>query len=292
MAENLPFQPPAGATDCHLHVFGPHERYPLAAQRAYTPDEATPEALWARLGSGGISRAVLVQPSVYGTDNSRLVDALLDAPDRARGIAVVDAGAGAAELRRLHDAGVRGVRVNLVTMGGGDPRAAQATISSLAERIAPLGWHVQVFIHAANVEVVASLIDALPVPVVFDHMGMPVAADGAEQPGFRRLLELLKEGRCWVKLSGPYHVSPHPHGDQATDRIAGALVAANPDRLVWGSDWPHVGKNKRTAEKDPPRVPHRSIDYATLLALLGRWSGTAEVRDRILVDNPARLYGF
>jgi predicted TIM-barrel fold metal-dependent hydrolase len=266
---------PDGACDCHCHVFGPPDRYPLSPGRAYTPAEASLAGYKAIADALGLTRCVIVQPSVYGTDNRCTLDAVAAlGPARARAVAVVDAGFDAAALRRLHEAGARGARFNAVS-GNGTPLDQMAT---LAARIAPLGWHLQLYLDGADLPGLAPVLAELPVPVVIDHMGQVPTAKGVAHPDFQALLRLLSGGRAWVKLCG-YRVSSagQPFRDVAPQ--AKALIAAAPERCLWGTDWPHANFAGR-------------VDAGELLDLLGDWAPDAATRRRILVDNPATLYGF
>lgn len=271
------FRPPAGATDTHAHVFGPSDRYAWTPDRSYTPpDSPLPEYL-KLLDTLGLDRGVIVQPSVYGTDNRATLDALRTAPDRLRGVAVVDAGVGDDELHEMHGLGVRGLRFNLLFRGG----VAFGVASRLAQRIAPLGWHLQFLIDISEAEGFAKQLSALPVPVVVDHMGHMPAAKGVDHPAFRDLLALVREGRTWVKLSGAYRLSAQerPPFDDVVP-MARALVEANADRMVWGTDWPH------------PSVTKPMPNDGALLDLLADWVPDTALRNRILRDNPGELYDF
>lgn len=285
------FAVPAGSCDCHVHLFGPHERYPLAKERLYTPAPATMSDLLAMLDAAGIARAVLVQPSGYATDNRCQLDALAAHPDRFRVVAVIDPKEDARGLERMNALGVRGVRLNLASSGGRSGAETARLIEELAQRIAPLGWHLQMFVPIGVVDDIAPVVARLPVDVVLDHMGTPDAARGAAQPGFPALLKLLETGRAWVKLSGPYRISPDDYGNAHVAALARALVAANPDRVVWGSDWPHIGKHPHHVGGQAPPVNYRALDYGRLLAVLAEWVSAGDLI-RILVDNPAILYGF
>ncbi|MBD0270705.1 MAG: amidohydrolase family protein [Acetobacteraceae bacterium] len=269
---------PPGATDCHCHVFGPYDRYPLSPGRSYTPPEASVAAYLGMLDTIGLSRTVVVQPSVYGTDNAVTLDAVGEiGPHRARAVVVVDDGFGAAELAAMAERGARGARFNAVSGNG----APLAQLERLAERIAPLGWHVQLYAHPEAVIDMEPTLRRLPVPVVLDHMGgVKAAAGGVGHFGFRSLLRLLEGGRAWVKLSGYRSSAGPPYADVAP--MARALLAAAPDRCVWGTDWPHPSLH------DPAEVP----DDGELLDALGAWAPDDAVRRAVLVDNPARLYGF
>jgi predicted TIM-barrel fold metal-dependent hydrolase len=261
---------PPRACDCHVHIFGPPQRYPLARERTYTPPEAPVEGLLALQERLGLERVVVVQPSVYGTDNSCTLDALRRLGPRARGVAVIDARAPQDELELMRRAGVRGVRVNLQTGGRDDP----ASIEEAAKRAAPLGWHVQVF---TRVPVLRQL-GALPVTLVVDHFGLPQSMDDV-----RYLASLIREGNAYVKLSGQHRLPMDP------GLVVRALLEANSERCVWGSDWPHPFSGAR----DPRTVqPFDPIDDAAALERLRGWVGDPALFRKILVDNPARLYDF
>jgi predicted TIM-barrel fold metal-dependent hydrolase len=260
---------PPGACDCHVHIFGPPARYPLARDRTYTPPEAPLEGLLALQERLGLERVVIVQPSVYGTDNSCTLDALRRLGPRARGVAVIEPRTPQEELVRMKRAGVRGVRINLQTSGG-DP----ASIEKAAALVAPLGWHVQAF---TRVSVLRQL-GSLPVPLVVDHFGLTQSMEDV-----RYLASLLREGNTYVKLSGSHRLPIEP------ETVVRALLAANPERCVWGSDWPHPF----TGSRDPSKVqPFDPIDDAAALRRLHGWVGDPALFRKILVDNPARLYDF
>ena len=281
--------PPSGpACDCHMHVFGDPARYPPAQRRAYTPVPATLAQWQAMAHPLGLQRVVLVQPSAYGSDNACLLDALRSMPGPARGVAVIDAATPPAALATMHALGVRGVRLNLVTGGTVGPAEAVALLRAAAARVAPLGWHVQVFAAAAVVEAIAPLIPTLGVPVVLDHMAGARACLGLDQPGLAAALWLLRQGACWVKLSGADRVAGRREAPEQALAVMRALVAANPDRLVWGTDWPHIGPHGGTGHAPPAR--YLPLDQAGLLALLHAAAGPAA--ERILVAGPARLYGW
>lgn len=271
---------PAGATDCHAHVFGDQARYPLLAHTHFVPRLTPWPSYAAMLRSIGCERAVLVQPSVYGLDNAAIEDALAAASNTGialRAVAVVAPGISDQELERLHGLGFRGIRINLASSTRG-LRLEHA--QGLAERIRHLGWHLQFFANFHAAPEVAEQLAALPVPIVLDHFGRVKAADGVQAPGCQALLRLLVREHTWVKLSAPYFVSDaFPLYDDLTP-IAAAMVAVAPDRVLWGTDWPHASAHA-----------HLQAD-ACVADLLARWVPDAADRQRILVDNPARLYGF
>lgn len=281
---------PAGACDCHVHVFGPAERYPFAPDRVYTPGDAGEEALLSLHERLGISRVVLVQPSPYGTDNSRMLEALAQLGPRARAVAVVAPDANDEELLVLKQAGVAGLRLNVDTQGIVDPDAIWDALAGESRRCARLGLHVQILTRLSVIEALADRIATLPAPLVIDHFGRPDIAAPIGQPGFAALLRLVASGRVWVKLSSIGRLcGPLPQARIAP--LVRALVEAGPDRLVWGSDWPHTGggRGARPVDGIEPFAP--VDDAASLAALVEAVDDAATVR-KILFENPAELYGF
>ncbi len=287
------FDVPAGATDCHMHIFGDPARFPPAAWRAYDPTPATLPVYNAEAARMGFSRVVFVQPSAYGTDNSCMKEALRARPKDSRGVAVIDAATSDKELAELNALGVRGVRLNLVSNGVPDVAAATAQLRETAARVAALGWHVQIFalpdLLAGIGPVIAQVGADLGVDVVIDHMGAGDGRLAASRPGFDDVLALLRAGKAWVKVSGANRVSRGAAGFADAVPVIRALVEANPERAVWGTDWPHIGPHKAGAPSTVTYMPH---DNLALLALLGRAVPDEAVRRRVLVENPARLYGF
>ncbi|MBV9553502.1 MAG: amidohydrolase family protein [Alphaproteobacteria bacterium] len=285
------FRVPPGACDCHVHVFGAAADFPFAAPRGYTPPPAGVDELLRLQHALSLSRVVIVQPSVYGTDNSCTLDGLRRlGPERARGVAVIDAQTKGAALREMDAAGIRGVRVNLETSGVADPAVSRRNLADAAKRVAPLGWHVQVYTRLSVVEALHDDVMALDVPVVFDHFGGAQAAGGVGQPGFAALLDLVRSGKAYVKVSGHYRSSTKAPAFDDVAPLARALIAANRDRIVWGTDWPHPHHAEPGREIEI--TPSFDIDDGLALAQLPRWAPTAATRHKILVDNPARLYGF
>lgn len=269
-----------GAVDCHAHVCGPESRYPYAANRLYTPHDALPSDFRAMLDSLGVERGVLVQPSIYGTDNRALLDALAADPARLRGVAVVPFDIPVKEIEALHEAGIRGVRQNIVDLKDGKGVLPLKHLESLAKKIAPFGWHVEFLMHVDEFPDLERQLADFPVDVVFGHLGYVSTAKGVDEPGFQGLLKLMKRRKAWVKMTAPYRLtlSEMPYPD--ADKFARTLVAAVPEQLVWGTDWPHVFIKTAMPED------------AALLALFERWVPDQAMRRRILVDNPARLYSF
>jgi predicted TIM-barrel fold metal-dependent hydrolase len=269
------FRLPPGACDAHCHVFGPAARFPYAPGRRYTPDDAPKEMLAALHAHLGIDRAVIVQASCHGSDNAAMLDAIAAAPKRTRGIAIVDDSFDEAALERLHEGGVRGARFNFVRHLGGAPD--MEVFHRVLARIAPLGWHVVLHMDAPDIVPLTSMIRTLSVPFVIDHMGRVDASLGPSQPALDALLELARLDGCWIKLSGAERISAPPFS--AAVSIARRLLAAIPDRVLWGTDFPHP--NLKIA-----------VDEADLVDLVPAFAETEDAQRRLLVDNPARLYGF
>ena len=288
------FDIPRGACDCHVHVFGDPATFPFAEKRIYTPPQASIEQLLELQRDLRLERVVVVQPSVYGADNACMVDAVRRMDARARGVAVIDKTTSRKTLEEMAAAGIRGVRLNLETNTAGrfDPADAKALLDATAEQIRGLGWHVQVYTRTSIIAALKDHLAQMPFPAVVDHFGRGNPAQGPSQPDFAALLDLVKSDRVYVKISGAYRVSQKAPDFTEVTPLAQALVAANPDRIVWGTDWPHPnsdhGRGKPLTEISPP-FP---IDDGLLLNQLPKWVPDAAVRKKILVDNPARLYGF
>jgi 2-pyrone-4,6-dicarboxylate lactonase len=274
---------PSGACDTHAHVFGPAAQFPYADDRSYTPPDAPLAKYLGLLDTLGFTRGVLVQGSAHGRDNSAMLDALARHPERLRGVAVADEAVPEAELRRWHDLGVRGLRFNHFFKDGQLHYRGGVTLES-AKALAPLmrelGWHLQLWIDVKDLDDTLPALNALGLPVVIDHMGRTEASAGTSSAGFRSLLRLLGDDGCWVKLSGAHRISKQPPDYPDARPFLEALVRTNPDRLLWGTDWPH------------PRMDTAMPDAGHLLDLFQDWVSDADIRRRILVENPARLYGF
>ena len=271
------YRPPPGACDCHFHVFGPFQRFPLAARRSYTPPEAPVAAYRTLMHTLGIDRCVIVQPSVYQTDNSCTLAAAraLGGPEQCRIVAVIDGDITRPQLEAMHVAGVRGVRINTVADGA----ASKTQMRDIARLIAPLGWHLQLF---TPLEVLAEsehLLASMPVDVVIDHMGAPGAA-ALSHPDVPVLLRMLDRGHTWIKLSGAYLGSGQAAPWDDMGRLARQLADHRPDRLVWGTNWPH-----------PSRFMRMPGDNEILDAL-AHWVPDTALLKEILVTNPSSLYGF
>lgn len=269
---------PANCCDSHHHIYD--ARFPPSPHwKGGRPDGATVADYRLLQRKLGIARHVIVQPSTYGVDNRCLLDALQQFGAEARGIVVIDEATTDADLKAMHDLGVRGVRVNFLT-----PQSWGVTtierLQETAKRIAPLGWQAQLLMSGDQIAANEAAIAALPVPVVFDHLGRIPQPAGVEHPGARAILRLLQNGRTWIKLSEPYADTKTGAPEYTdTSALAKAYIAAAPERAVWGSDWPHP------TEKDKP-------DDAVLFDLLSNWAPDAAVRENILVSNPAKLFGF
>jgi 2-pyrone-4,6-dicarboxylate lactonase len=274
--EPAAFEMPAGACDTHAHVISTSGAYPMAPSRSYTPPPAPGEKYLAMLDATGCSRGVLVQISVYGTNNGYLLEVLKANPDRLRGIAVVPPEVTDHELEAMHAAGIRGLRINVLFPGAG---LSFDAMEILARRIAPLGWHMQFLVEGRELPGLLPRMRKLPCPGVIDHMGHMPAALGFQHPGFQAVRELVANHGWWTKLSGAYRIGEDAPDFAEVTPIAQALIEAAPDRVVWGSDWPHVAM---------ARMP----DTGRLRNLLQVWAPDPATRNRILVDNPARLYGF
>jgi predicted TIM-barrel fold metal-dependent hydrolase len=272
---------PRGATDCHAHIFGPASKYPFQDNRSYTPPDLPLSQLRAMHRALGVERLVLVHASVHGTDNSIILDALSTDPVNLRAVAAMTEDTTDRELERMRDAGVRGVRVNLVDRGG-MPFRSLAELSRAAERIRDLGFHLELLVHVESFAELGEFAKTICVPISVGHVGYTkAAAGGVDHPGFQNFLAMLRDGHFWVKLTGPYRISARskfPYDDVAA--MAKAVIAAAPGRVVWGSDWPHV------------MVTSEMPNDGDLLDALADWAPDAVLRHRILVDNPARLYGF
>lgn len=278
------FRSPPGGCDAHFHVFGPAGRYPYGADLRYTPPPAPLPDFLALAGKLGLSRYVFVQPSAYGRDNRCMLDAMREVgPEKCRGIVDIDENAPEAELARLDALGVRGVRINLSPVkpfeSGFTPKL-MPRIARLAARCAEIGWHLDFLTPGWLTAELMPTLRKLRLDFTLAHFGMFQAKEGVDQPGFRQLLELLRHGerRCWVKLTGVYRMSASASFADVVP-MARALIEAAPDRLIWGSDYPHLS----FADE---------VGSVELWNLLGRWAPDDATRQRILVDNPKSLFGF
>ena len=286
------FDVPAGACDCHTHIHGDPEKFPFFAGRVYTPELASPEEMTALHNALHIERVVIVTPSVYGTDNSATLFGMKARGATARGVAVIDDKTSESDLDTMGQAGTRGVRLNLATGGVSDPAVGRPRFQAAVERVKNRNWHIQLFTSLAMISAIKDLVAASPVPVVFDHFGGAQAGLGVEQPGFADLTELVRSGKAYVKISGAYRASKLTPDYADAAPLARALIAANSDRVVWGTDWPHPDSVTPPGRNATDVQPLFQIDDGRLLNQLPVWAPDAAIRKKILVDNPAQLYGF
>jgi len=287
------FEIPAGACDCHTHIHPDPAKFPFFAGRVYTPELASPEEMTALHKALRMERVVIVTPSIYGPDNSATLFGMKARGATARGVAVIDDKTSEADLDAMNQAGIRGIRLNLATGGTSDPNVGRARLQAGIERVkARDGWHIQMFTSLPMITAVKDIVAAAPMPLVFDHFGGTQAALGPEQPGFADLVELVRSGKAYVKISGAYRASTL--GPEYADcvALAKALIAANADRIVWGTDWPHPDSVTPAGKKPTDVTPLFQIDDGRLLNQLPVWAPDAAIRKKILVDNPAKLYGF
>jgi predicted TIM-barrel fold metal-dependent hydrolase len=271
---------PAGSIDTHAHVFGPPDKYPLSPNHGYTPLQSSLEDLREMHKIFGVERLVLTQPSVYGTDNSMMMDAIRQYPDRMRGVVAVGPEITDKELEDFHADGIRGIRVNLVDKGG-MPFASIEEFCQFAERLKPFGWHLELLIHVHEFPDLRETLIKLPVDISVGHLGYTKTSAGVDHPGFQDFLNLVRDGHCWVKLTGTYRITTSeqtPYLDVTP--MAQALIEANQDRLIWGTDWPHVS----TYGFMP--------NDADLLDHMLDWTSDAKIHQKIFVDNPVKLFGF
>ena len=272
---------PPLACDSHAHICGPQARHAYYPERLYTPPDCLLPDYQHMLATLGVERAILVQPSIYGTDNTVMLAAMQAAGPQFRGVAVVADDAAERDLKRMHATGVRGVRVNIV-----DVKDRQAgtlpldALKKLALKVKPFGWHMEFLMHVDEFPDLDRALADFPVDTVYGHLGYMQTGQGLAAPGFLALLRLMQSGKAWVKLSGPYRISaqPLPHAD--TNAYAHALLAAAPRQVIWGTDWPHV------------MVKTPMPNDGDLCDMLAGWIPDAALRKQVLVDNPARLYGF
>jgi predicted TIM-barrel fold metal-dependent hydrolase len=287
------FDVPPGGCDCHVHVFGDPKKYPFFEGRSYTPETASVDELRQLLSALRLQRVVIVQPSVYGTDNSCTLDGMREIGSRARGVAVIDDKTSDAQLDAMGKAGIRGIRLNLATAGINDPSVARQRFENAVARIRNRGgWHIQINTQLPVIDALSQQLLASPVPIVIDHFGGAVAARGVDQPGFGALIILVRSGKAYVKISGSADsVSTQPDlADVAP--LAQALVKANPQRILWGTNWPHPGSAPTPGRKPTDLATHMRTDDGKVLNLLPLWAPDAATRRLILTENPARLYGW
>ena len=286
------FAMPENACDCHTHIIGDPRRFPFLPTRTYTPETALPAEMLQLHKALHVQRVVIVTPSVYGTDNSATLFGMKARGKDARGVAVIDENTSERDLDSMDRAGVRGIRLNLVTAGAVDPAAARDRFQAVIPHVQRRGWHIQLYANLDVVSGIKSLVHESPVPVVFDHFGGAKAALGVNQPGFSDLVDLVHGGQAYVKISGAYRASSKGPDYYDCSALAQTLIAANPDRVIWGTDWPHPDNTTPPGRRPTDVTPLLQIDDGRLLNQLALWAPGAPIRRKILSDNPARLYGF
>jgi predicted TIM-barrel fold metal-dependent hydrolase len=267
---------PSGAWDTHVHIFGPPERYAHVEKPHYTLPDGTLAQYRSLMPRLGVQRFVIVQPSYYGTDNSCLLDTLVDVGDRARGVVMIEPDITDAELAGFHRRGVRAVRLDLFKRAHEPLAAMKSYITQMAARLGPLGWHLQFYAPGYVVRDLIHFFGTLQIDFVIDHMGYMLEEDGLRSEDFSALLDLLEGGHCYLKLSGAYRIAKL-RGYDYVEPVARAIVERAPDKAIWGSDWPHISYSDR--------------DTGALLSLLERWAPSQSARRQILVENPNRLFG-
>ena len=286
----LDFAVPEGACDCHVHTFDP-QHFPYAASRPYTPEPVSVEELRSLHKALHMSRVIVVQTTVYAADNSGVLDAMKQLGTRTRGVAVIDDKTPNSALDEMDRAGIRGIRLNLETAGQTDPEIGRKRFQAAVERIKGRKWHIQIYARLSVIEGIKDLVAAAPMPVVFDHFGGMQAALGGDQPGLASLMTLIRTGKAYVKISAPYRSSMEAPDYPDVAPLARALVASNPERILWGSDWPHPGLPV-PGRSNSEITPFFQIDDGRVLNFLPQWVPDSAGRKTILVENPARLYGF
>lgn len=290
------FQVPAGACDCHIHIIPDPKEFPFWEGRTYTPQISTAAESLAVHKALGVDRVVIVHPSFYGTDMRATLHGLrVLGPARSRAVAVIDEKTSSAAMDDMHKAGVRGVRLNFQTfaMAGRqvDAGAVRRQFLATIEQVRQRPWHIQLFTNLSIIQALEADIRSSPVPVSIDHFGMAPAAGGVSQPGFGTLVSLVSSG-TYVKASGSYRISSLPNNYSDVAPLARALIAANPERIIWGSDWPHPPGVAPAGFSPSEAAPMLDIDNGRLLNLLADWAPTPALRKAILTDNAARLYDF
>ena len=272
------FKVPAGTVDTHTHIFGPNSKYPYAASRTYTPPDAPLEMFRALHAKIGVERAVIVNATVHGTDNRVVTDAIAVSGGKYKGIAVIDETFTDRQLQDLNAAGIKGFRQTFIGYLGA--KADLGAVERLAKRVAPLGWHVDLYIEAEHLDDYLPMLGRLPMPYVLDHMGVVKAAKGIDQPGFQSLLTLMRQDkRCHVKVTGPERASQCGAPFYDAVPYAQKIIEAAPDRVLWGSDWPHPNLKSMPNDGD-------------LVDLIPLYAPDPVHRRKLLVDNPVRLFGF
>ena len=291
-ATKVDFEVPANACDCHTHIHGDTAKFPYFEGRVYTPEAALPEEMAQLHAALKMKRVVIVTPSVYGTDNAATLWGMAARGADARGIAVIDDKTTDAALDAMGKAGIVGIRLNLATGGTSDPAVGRKRLQDAITRMGPRGWHIQIYTNLAMIAAAKDIVASSPVPVVFDHFGGAEAEKGLSQPGFADFLELIRTGKAYVKISGAYRAGKKGPDFADAAPLARALIAANPERIVWGTDWPHPNSAPIPGKTKLDVAPFFDIDDGLLLNQLAVWAPDTGIRQKILTDNPARLYKF
>jgi predicted TIM-barrel fold metal-dependent hydrolase len=286
------FDVPAGACDCHTHIFGDPITFPFAAGRVYTPEPASIAEMRKLHRALHTNRVVIVQPSVYGTDNRCTLDAVRQLGSGARAVVVIDEKTSAAALDDMQRAGARGIRLNLATSGQTSTTAARRRFQQALEQLGGRPWHIQFYTTMPVIAALEDLVMKSAVPVVFDHFGGAQASEGVGQPGFDALLRLVRAGKAYVKISGAYRSSKQGPDYADVAPLAKALIAANSSRILWGTDWPHPDSAQVAGRTPTDLSPLLQIDDGRLMNQLTAWAPDSALRKTILVENPARLYGY
>jgi predicted TIM-barrel fold metal-dependent hydrolase len=286
------FSVPANACDTHTHIFGDPVKFPFWSGRVYTPESALPAEMAALHRALHLQRVVIVTPSIYGTDNSATIYGMKAYGKGARGVAVIGDKTSEADLDSMARAGFKGIRINLTTAGQDNGALARTRFQAAVERVKSRHWHIQMYVSPAVIAAIKDLVMSSPVPVVFDHFGGIDTAHGLTQPGFPDLIELVRSGKAYVKISGAYRASMKAPDYPDLAPFAKALISANADRIVWGTDWPHPNSNPPPGRAATDLNPVYQIDDGRLMNLLPVWAPDPAVREKILVDNPARLYEY
>ncbi len=284
------FDVPARTCDCHTHIFADPARFPLWEGRSFTPETALPEEMAALHRALHVERVVIVTPSCYGTDNAATLYGIKARGANARGVAVIGDKTTESELDAMQKAGMRGIRLNFATGAQPDLSGARQRFQAFSARVKRLGWHVQIYTGLAMISGLKDLILDSAVPVVIDHFGSLRAELGLQQPGFSDMVEMVRSGKAYVKISGAYRCSNRTPDYADVAPFAKTLISANADRILWGTDWPHP--DPAVAHKPTDIAPLMPIDDGALMNLLPVWVPDAALRKHILVDNPTRLYGF
>lgn len=280
---------PAGACDCHVHVVGDAQQYPMVNERHYTPAPANHDALLEHMKRNDLQRVVIIQPSFYGTDNRCMMDSLARLQGAGRGIAVLHNDVDSDTLKQFHQAGIRGIRINVESAGKGNPQALENLLRHWSSRISHLNWHLQIYVDHQTIAQIAKTINTLDVPVVLDHFAMIPADSSMDNESLKSILTLIESGNAYIKLSAPYRIAQN-NSIVATKKLAQAFITANSERILWGSDWPHTNR-------EPGKLAHevscyRDLSPTYLLDSIESWFPSTSIRQQAMTINPAKLYGF